>query len=689
MAKKKSNRKQQSPNDILERAETLFKRKSFQAALKEYRKLERIINPISETVTRHMAICRQELVATRAGKLVKEARRLLKKGDPDQASQYFEQAFDLTGDKHLADAIAELQTAASGRDLIASADQAEAAGDYSAAAEYLGRLYAIHPDNSLLCHRARCLTMAGRWQQAAATYAGADYSETVDIYNHGFTLARQQKHIECLNLWQQIQSEHSDFTEQKEAVLTLLLKETEARLDKDPPGREAEVRQQIQTLTGYEDSPAAMKMLSRCRSLRLASLWQKKRIREIEEMSDEDDLLNLTVLAIHAKAAYIQLKAEGSQLSADTVQKFIDFWLSALFNPISGEVCRSLFDSGLELVKKYAGYHPDIGKQLINQWEESFNLLTILDTLRTAGSIDRPTLLFTPALALQTGISRNIFLLIRENEAAFPDRITLLNAGAVYSPGAAPLLLVQKFDHDRAIESLDELEKDTKDPFVSHSVEMVLFACGLHALQQRDFKKAETSLTTAAPLVNRFGKLKKQLLAMLDIEEDWDDRRLTVCVNILSALQKSCPSGEIDNALCRVMTRHAVELFNKKKMNVRVLVKSLKKAAALSPGDEFTIFQLNDARCKMEMTELDKLFVRFKLSAASNLAAKSRFSDVRELFFEFIDQVCEQTRNQYDDQPDADLIVFKKLLLHAARVDQLHPVVAMLENEIAQKEEWK
>lgn len=692
MAKKNSKKKQQSPNDILERAETLFKKKSFQAAQREYEKFEKINknkNQTSKAVAEHMASCRQEVAVIRARELIKKARRLLKKETPAQAMQYFQQAFDLTGDKHLANTIAGLQTASSDRDLVASADQAEAAGDYLAAADIFGQLHAIRPDNSMLCRRGRCLVLAGQWQQAAATYVEVDCSETVDLYNYGLVLARKGKYLECLNHWQQIQSEHPDFAAQKMAILNRFLKETEARLDEDPPGREAEVRRQIQSLADYEDSSAAMQLLSRCRSLRLARLWQKNRMREIRKISDEADLLNLTVLAIHARSSYFNMEKEGSRLSADTVQKFIDFWLSALFNPISGKVSGPLLDSGLGLVKKYAGYHPDIGEQLLSQWENSFDLLTILDTLRTAGSIDRSILLFTPALALQAGISKDIFFTIRANQEIFSDRITLLDAGAVYSRGAAALLMVRNFDHDRALESIDHLEKDNKDPFVAHAVEMVLFACGLHALQQRHFKKAETCLTAASPLVNRFGKLKKQMLAVLDIEEDWDDERLTVCTTILSILQKSCPSGKIDKALCRVMTRRVVTLFNNQKMNVRVLVKSLEKAAALNPEDEFTRFQLGDARCNLEMAELNKLFDRFKLSAASSLAAKSIFSDVRELFFEFIDQVCKEAQNQVGDQPDVDLVMFKKFLQYAVRVDPLHPVVAMLEHEIAQKEMWK
>ncbi|NOQ47228.1 MAG: tetratricopeptide repeat protein, partial [Desulfobulbaceae bacterium] len=223
MAKRKSKKKQQSPADILARAETLFNKKSYQAALKEYEKYVKLHkNSIQEMVAGHIRICKQETAATRARELVKKARRLLKKDNPAQALVFFEQAYAITGDSHLAGKIDELRVKSGDRDMAASADQAEDAGDYLTAAELLRQLHATHPDNSLLCRRARCLIMAGQWQQAVATYAEADCSATADLYNAGFALAREQKFADCLNHWQKIQSEHPDFLAQKETVHALL-----------------------------------------------------------------------------------------------------------------------------------------------------------------------------------------------------------------------------------------------------------------------------------------------------------------------------------------------------------------------------------------------------------------------------------------------------------------------------------
>ena len=687
MAKKKSKKKQQSADAILERAEKLFKKNSFQAALREYGKFEKINknkNPIAKKVTGHIAVCRQEVAAIRAGELLKKARRFLKKGNSDQARLFFEQAFEITADGQIAEIIAGLKIASAEKNLLNSADQAETEGDYSAAAEFLDELYAAHPDNSLSCRRARCLVMAGQWQQAVAAYAEADCSETVDLYNCGFAQAQQEKYLDCLNRWQQIQSEDPDFAEQKETVLALFLREEAARLDEDSSGREAETRRRIQSLSDYKDSSGAKQLLRCCHSLQLARLWQENRVEEIGEMSDKTDHLNLAVLAVHARAAYIHMEKEGSRLPVATVQKFINFWLSAFFNPVSEDVPGSLLDSGLELVKKYAGYHSEAGNYLLDQWESSCEVLTTLDTLRRDGRIGTSIPLFTPALALQAGICEDIFLLIRDNEDVFPDQRRFLVAGARYSMGAAALLMVQNFDYDGALQSIELFDKDTKDSFVDLAVEIVLFACGLQFMLNGDYNRAKALFIEVAPLLRQDENLKKQLITVLDQEEDWDDERLGVCADILSVLQKNSPSEEIDHALCRVMTRRAVEMFNTKNMNVRVLVTSLEKAAALNPDDEFTEFQLGDARRNFEISALNGFLNRFKLSAAGNLAAKSEYPEVREEFFNFVEQICEQARYEY--QLDEYLLLLRKMIQHSIRVDSRHPIIVSMEDEIAQKE---
>ena len=107
MAKKKSKKKQQSPEAILKRAETLFAKKSYQAALTEYNKLDR--DSIQEATADHLLVCEQATVAVRAKELLKKARRLLKKKKPNEALAYYEQVYDITREKQWADKKAELR----------------------------------------------------------------------------------------------------------------------------------------------------------------------------------------------------------------------------------------------------------------------------------------------------------------------------------------------------------------------------------------------------------------------------------------------------------------------------------------------------------------------------------------------------------------------------------------------------
>ncbi|MCI5224532.1 MAG: hypothetical protein D3924_18160, partial [Candidatus Electrothrix sp. AR4] len=87
MSRKK---KSKSPTAILERAEILFSKKSYQAALREYAKLDR--NSIEGIVAEHIKICEQEAVRMQVRELLKKARRLLKKDDIEQALRCFEDA---------------------------------------------------------------------------------------------------------------------------------------------------------------------------------------------------------------------------------------------------------------------------------------------------------------------------------------------------------------------------------------------------------------------------------------------------------------------------------------------------------------------------------------------------------------------------------------------------------------------
>lgn len=699
MAKKKSKKKQPSPAGILERAETLFNKKSYQAALREYGKYVKLEkNSIPESIADHLKVCEQKTAAIRARELQKKAQRLLKKKKPTQALIFFKQAYAITGDKSLAVKIAELQVESGNSEIAASVQRAEAEGDYLGAAELLRQRLAIHPDNSLLCHQGLCLLMAGQWQQAGTIYAKADCSTPADLYNAGFALARQQKFVDCLIHWQKIPSEHPDFLAQKKTVYALLFRGITTRLAENPLELETEIQQLLKVLPSIKEQPEARDILARCRCLRLARLWQQGRNMEIMALSNETDPLNPVVLEIHAKAAYQLMEAKESRLPVSTVRDFVDYWLSAIFFALAGQIslgkdgtiennCQVLIGLGAGLVRKYAEYHPETGEQLLEKWQENYDLLNLFNKLPLAENRKKIIPAYTPALALRAGIAEEFFLLVKDNEDAFADSERFLLAGAAYSPAAASLLMIQNQEYDEAFNSLEQLEKNNDDPFVAHGIGRIKFACGLHYFACGYFEKAEGLLLDIAEFLEQSRDLKIKLLAVLNRDEDWNSDRLTVCANILAIFQKNCPSSEIDKALCAVMTRRAVRLYNNNKMNSKILVGTLQKAANLDPANEFTSINLKDAKYNIEAFELQKAIDRYKLSRASSIAIKSKYPQIRDLFFNFISQVLQSTEN------DCSLVfmdirmTLKDLLKSAVKVDPTHQIIDQLEDKIAALEE--
>jgi hypothetical protein len=727
MAKKKKNK---SPVAILERAEALFSKKSYQAALQEYKKLDR---DCIEAAAAHIKICEQKTVASRVRELLKKARRLLNKNNSEEALRCFEQAYTLSPDSELADTIAALLAETGDRNQMASAEQAEADGEYLKAAEIFGRLNAdssppaTPANNELLCRQARCFLLADQPRQATDVYAKIDTAidllSPADLYNAGFALAQSGRFADCLSYWQDIQSTHPRFLAQKDAVQARFIQELASRLTEcftegiagnraeDPTDRAAEVWRQLKVLPDsgvhIEQLPGGKELAARCRSLRLARLWREGRVREITEMSGEVNFLNPSVLEVQAKAAYQVIQAEGAHASPVEVRHFIDCWLSALFHPaivstLPGEKAeaeqhrRVLLDIGIKLVRNYTEQQEKGGDQLIQQWEEDFALLKTLIKLAVAEEQEENTAppLYTPALAHQAGIAERLFAFVRKNQDQFADNERFIAAGAAYSPAASSMLMVRNGQYTEALNELVHLEHvgnreksradPCVDPFVAYGTAKVKMECGLHYLNIEQYRDAEKILTGVIPSASQSTSLERQLLAVLDrSDKHYDADYLAVSVNLLTRLhqkkQKTAASDAVNSALCSVLTRQAVSLHNEEKIHSKVLLKSMKKAVALNPDDEFARMTLDDASVELEIIEMRQAVNFGKLAKAARIAKNSQYQRVVDQFFEFSAQVIDQV--EAEDCPDKETGVFmlRQLLHNVLLVDPDHEIIQDIE----------
>ncbi|MGX9728270.1 MAG: tetratricopeptide repeat protein [Candidatus Electronema sp. VV] len=545
----------------------------------------------------------------------------------------------------------------------AAATQTEAEGDWLRAAELLGQLQAANPDPARLLRLARCAARAGLWQQAADAYAEADSSAPRDLYQAGFSLAKLGDLTGCLRIWQQLDSEQPDFIAQKEQVSLLLLKELHRRLDADPLGQEEKVRALAEEFS-LSDRPVGDALLARCRSLRLARLWQEERLEEITAMADQTDWLQPAALAIQAKAA-CQLMAAEKPVPAAQAQQFVDLWLTLLFYPEVGPqpepLRQALLDFGLERLRRQAARQPDSGAALLRQWEETLSLLLRLHGLCTG-------LVYAPSLALRAGLAEQHFALIQNSREAFADDAQWIAAGAAYSAAAKALLLIREGEHEAALDALADVEEGD-DPFAAWGAAQVRTACGLRCLRDRQCREAEQILTESP--AHWTAELEQQLLTMLEQDDELDSGRLTACLGILSLLPDNSPAG---GAFCAALTNQAVRLRGAE-ASPRLLAAVTAKAVALQPGDEFAQLIHDQARLSLALAQIDEAFACDCFAEAARIAAASRFPQTLEHFFETARQAAAKIKR--GDCPDQEAAVFmlEELLRSTCAVDETHGAV--------------
>ena len=709
MAKKKK-----SPEAILKRAETLYGKKSYQAALKEYQKYKRVApEGLTDTVSSHIEQCERETALLRAKELVKKGRKLLSRGKLEQALECFEKAHAVTGDRQLADMISELRVKSAGMDKAASADRAEADGDYLKAAEILAQLYEAKSDKGLLCRQAHCLVLAEQWDQALELYVQVECSSPAEWYNYGFAQAKSGHYGDCLNSWQNIRSKHPDFIVQKKNVSELYIQKLANDLNQAQRNNAlfeeaGTVLEQLESVADLGDD--GQNLLARCRSLRLGQLWQEDRLWDIRKMLPEADTMNSAELAIHAKTAYQLLDQEGAKAPLSLVYDFIDYWLSALLHPETGwkypdgsgetdRTCQALLDMGYTLIRKFSEQHPEIGSTLTEQWKENLVQLKTIASLISAQTENETGLApYSPAPALKAGLGEQLFVLLEKHEEAFPDKAAFLATGAAYSLAGKAMIMARDRDYEGSLQEITFLEKVNQDPFLDRGAAQVKLECGLNELEKGQYREAERLINPVLSRLVDSGSLTGKLLAVLEqsIEYRYNLERLASSVNILSTLQKILSSQSITHhrseavnaLLCVLLTEQAFILSKNKKANIRITVKSLEKAAALNPGNEHTRVALREVRIAHDASEIDTAIGQMKIAKAARIAIASDYPEVRDIFFSF----CKECYEGFDKMANLENQKYKRLFLQdfltsCRNVDPLHPVTMELEDALDELDE--
>jgi len=219
MGKKK---KVKSLEAVLTRAEKLFRKANYPLAKREFEKARKMVKP--EDVDKLKDICREDQNMRQKGGRAKgrrsgeEGKKYARKGNPQEALRCFEEVYRITGEDWIREKTDRLLAILHDRDISKAARDAEASGEYLKAADLYEQVFVAQNKEDILFKKGRCLVKAGRYREAISIFSDLDVRDNSAVYDYGFALAKEGRYYECLRVWDNIRSQDSGFTQQKETV---------------------------------------------------------------------------------------------------------------------------------------------------------------------------------------------------------------------------------------------------------------------------------------------------------------------------------------------------------------------------------------------------------------------------------------------------------------------------------------
>jgi len=683
MGKKK---KKQSPDVILARAEEMFLRGNYLLAKREFEKIAGIAG--YGDLAQKIEVCNRKIEEARAEDLVKKARKYAGKGDILAALRCFEEAYAITGESWISDTVSQLQKMSLSQDLSRAARKAEAAGEYLKAAELYGETFASEKEDDLLRKKARCLVKAERYHDAVLLFQKENWEGADVLYDWGLSLAKTGDYYQCLKVWQKIPSRDDRFLTQKQTVEHFLADDICTRFERgDDPGT---IYQQGRFLldTGSEqDFPADM--IRSCGFAWFQELWKDEQYERIMEAVDSWPFeMEPALLQICAKAGFKVTEKSGARLDDLGL-----YWLPAVYAAQAADgrsalkegarVRDELIRRAEDLLKRYQDQERGFVDTDLVCWNLERRLLEDICGLADGRKKDFHFFICTPRLAIRYGISKTILASIRKKRKRFLDLEQYLNTGAFYSVAGDALYLMEKGEHEKALEVLPGGEAG--DEFADWGIARVIFACGIHSMDKGEIPPREFPHMALA-LLNKAPRFEKILIdGAAKAEELKEQSRYE---EVLAAIHTICPRKGLDQALSFVMSRRALEMYNKDHGNDKVLATTLRKALALDPENEHARGLLVDTKVDLECIEIEKALDGRKMSRACRIAKETEHQKVRDIFFEFFEALID-SMDEADLERAEKIVSLNRIYSWCARVDDDHDILYDIEELIEEIEEDK
>ncbi|MBW2145425.1 MAG: hypothetical protein JRG73_18870 [Deltaproteobacteria bacterium] len=675
-------KKTQSLESILARAEKLFDKGNYPLAKREFEKAGRMFERAD--IAEKIKICNKETEKLKAKDLVKRAMKHAKKNNLRKALGCYEEAYRISGDDWITEKIARLQEVLLGRDTGKAARDAEAAGQYLRAVELYEQTFTALKREEFLIKKARCLVKAERYGEAISVFQNLTLSDIGALYDYGFALAKLGRYYGCLKIWDDIASRDSGFLEQKEAVRSLLEEDIYRRFDR--ANDFASIYEEGGYLLNSTNRQGLDGLVEYCKYAWIEELWKEERYETIAGLLFHSPAkMEPTLLGLYAKICFKLAETSGAHLADLTM-----FWLTAVYSEIVGrcssgaedraKIRRKLIRMAEDLIKKYADPGEDAAEKQVIGWNIEKKLVEDLYDL-VGDREDLAHLVCTPQFAARFGKSDQVLRLIRDNRDFFGNTEHYLMTGSYYSPAGQSLYHLERGEYEKALASLP----DTKDgdEFQNYGILRVKFAYGLYCLEQ-GFSRPGRYFETATALFDISSRYEREFKEKaFEVYEPDELRRYE---EVLIDIHRKRPSKSIKEALSLVMSRRAIEEYNQDLMNSRNLEITLIKALTLNPENELARGTLNDLQVDLEIQELDKALIKFRMNKACKIAAESEYQEVLDYFFDFMEK-CVEGLDEMGLTNKEKILRLNDLHGWCTRVDDSHSILYDIDRMLKQLEQ--
>lgn len=677
-------KKHKNTEDILARAEKLYARGSFSLALSEFEKVQKKLKRGDLTVK--IGHCRKQAKALESKDLIKRGRKSEKKGDLKGAITCFEAARRLCNEPWLAERIEKLNAHVNSDNALLTAHRAEAEGDFERAAEGYARACKTDDAVALRLKTAQCLARAEKHAEAIEAFKSLPLTDPASRYDYGLSLAKSGHYRDCLNVWEDLDSHAESFVTQKRTICRLLAADLYQRRGE---GEDC--------ATIYHDADFLLRMTGKIlneeqvRSLEdlrrysryalIGELWKAEKYEAISDLLESTSFSIPPELLLHAKLGFKRAAIDPRYLAA-----LLPLWLTAVYHPeisigfastepFRDEVRQKLIAELKKLIQNHAA--TPSGRRAAIYMDLELDAIGVIRSL--VGNRKKQDLVCTPLYAARINTSEEILDLIRANRSFFKDQRHYLETGAYYSAAGKSLYLLKAEDSEKALLLLKNLAQETEaDEFVDYATQLTCFHYGLACIDngerrfKRYFDRASDLLTSDPGLYETF--IEKALAI-----DEWED--LLIYEEALEYLNAQQSSAAICRALSMVMIRRAVAVSNNGGLSDKAVRITAGKAVKLYPENEMALRVLNDALIHQEIGIVCDAFYRHKPGKASRLAKQSRYPEVRERYFEYVESIngdIMESELEHDDK----LVMLNEIYEWAITVDIKQPIIAKMQVQL-------